>query len=182
MSRALIVVDYQNDFAAPDGALAVPGGEEIAPRINALASSGDFEFVVATRDWHPPDHGSFVTSDSAGPWPVHCVAGTPGAELHPVLDLAAVDLVLDKGTDPATEGYSAFDATGLADLLRERGVDELLVTGLATDYCVRHTALDALAEGFAVRVELDAVRGVDVKVGDADRALEEIRAAGADVS
>ena len=85
MSRALVIVDYQNDFAAPDGALSVPGAEVIAPRINELAASGDFAVVVATRDWHPADHGSFVTSDSAGPWPVHCVAGTPGAELHPAL-------------------------------------------------------------------------------------------------
>jgi nicotinamidase-related amidase len=178
VTRALVIVDYQSDFAAPDGALPVPRAEVIAPRINELAASGDFAVVVATRDWHPADHGSFVTSDSAGPWPVHCVAGTPGAELHPALERDHVDLVLDKGTDPATEGYSAFDATGLGDLLRERGVDELLVTGLATDYCVKHTALDALAEGFAVTVELDAVRGVDVNVGDADRALDEVRAAG----
>lgn len=182
MSRALIVVDFQNDFALPTGALSVPGGEAIAQRINELAASGDFELVVATRDWHPSDHGSFATSDSAGPWPVHCVAGTAGAELHPALARGHVDLVLDKGIDRDTEGYSAFDATGLADLLRERGIDELLVIGLATDYCVRHTALDALAEGFGVSVELDAVRGVDVRAGDSDRALRELRAAGADVS
>ncbi len=179
MSRALIVVDYQNDFAAPDGALSVPAGDRIAERINELAASGDFQLVVATRDWHPADHSSFITSDSPGPWPVHCVAGTAGAELHPALEREHVDLVIDKGTDPATEGYSAFDATGLGDVLRERGVDELLVTGLATDYCVKHTTLDALAEGFAVSVDLDAVRGVDVNVGDADRALAELRAAGA---
>ena len=179
MSRALIIVDYQRDFAAPDGALSVPGGEAIAARVNELAASGDFDFVVATRDWHPPDHGSFVTADSAGPWPVHCVAGTPGAELHPALDTDHVDLVLDKGTDPLTEGYSAFDATGLGDLLRERGIDELLVTGLATDYCVKHTTLDALAEGFRVSVDADAVRAVDVRAGDADRAVDEMRGAGA---
>ncbi|MGH2840847.1 MAG: nicotinamidase [Solirubrobacteraceae bacterium] len=179
MSRALIIVDYQNDFAAPDGALSVPGGEAIAERINELAASGDFAFVVATRDWHPADHGSFVTSDSAGPWPVHCVADSAGAELHPALERDNVDLVLDKGTDPATEGYSAFDATGLGELLRERGVDELLVTGLATDYCVKHTTLDGLAEGFTVAVDLDAVRGVDVNTGDCDRALDEMRAQGA---
>lgn len=159
MSRALIIVDYQHDFAAPEGALSVPGGETIAGRLNELAASADVAFVVATRDWHPADHGSFVTSDSAGPWPVHCVAGTPGAELHPALDAEHVDLVLDKGTDPVTEGYSAFDATGLGDLLRERDIDELLVTGLATDYCVKHTALNALAEGFGVRVDVEAVRG-----------------------
>jgi len=179
VSRALIIVDYQHDFAAPDGALSVPGGETIAARINELAGSRDFEFVVATRDWHPADHGSFVTSESAGPWPVHCVAGTPGAELYPTLETDHVDLVLDKGTDPLTEGYSAFDATGLGDVLRERGIDELVVTGLATDYCVKHTTLDAIAEGFGVSVDLDAIRGVDVHPGDADRALDEMRGAGA---
>lgn len=181
MSRALIVVDYQNDFAAPDGALSVPGGEAIAARLNELAASDGFALVVATRDCHPPDHGSFVSSGSDGPWPVHCVAGTPGAELHAALERALVDVVLDKGTDAATEGYSAFDATGLGDLLREHGVDDLLIAGLATDYCVKHTALDALAAGFAVTVDLNGIRAVDVRVGDSDRALDEIRAAGARV-
>jgi nicotinamidase/pyrazinamidase len=181
MRRALIVVDYQNDFASPDGALSVPGGDAIAGHINELAASDEVEFVVATRDWHPPDHGSFVSSGSAGPWPVHCVAGSAGAELHPALDVEHVDLVLDKGTDPLTEGYSAFDATGLGDVLRERGIDELLVAGLATDYCVKHTTLDALDEGFAVTVVRDAVRGVDVRPGDAERALDEMREAGARV-
>jgi len=179
MGRALIIVDYQNDFAAPDGALAVPGGEAIAARINELAASGGLAVVVATRDWHPPDHGSFVTVRPDAPWPVHCVAGSPGAQLHPALERELVDVVLDKGTDPATEGYSAFDGTGLADLLRERGADELLIVGLATDYCVKHTALDGLAEGFAVTVDLDGVRAVDLRPGDGDRALDEIRAAGA---
>ena len=178
MSRALIIVDYQNDFAAPDGALSVPGGEAIAQRINELAASEDFALVVATRDWHPPDHGSFVTSDSAGPWPVHCVAGSPGAELHPALDAAHVDLIIDKGTDPLTEGYSAFDGTGLGDLLRERGIDELLVTGLATDYCVKHTTLDGLAEGFKVSVDPEAISGVNLKPEDADQAIDEMKGAG----
>jgi nicotinamidase/pyrazinamidase len=182
MSRALIVVDFQHDFAAPDGALSVPRGDAIAGRVNELAASGDFALVVATRDWHPPDHGSFITSDSPGPWPVHCVAGSAGAELHPALDRDRVDLVIDKGTDAATEGYSAFDATGLGDELRERDIDTLLVTGLATDYCVKHTALDALAEGFSVSVDLDAVRGVDVNTGDSDRALDAMRAAGATIN
>ena len=182
MSRALILVDYQNDFAAPDGALSVGGGEAIATRLNELAASGEFDLVVATRDWHPPDHGSFQTSPAAGPWPVHCVAGSAGAELHPALRRKRVDIVLDKGTDPATEGYSAFDGTPLAELLRERGVDELLVVGLATDYCVKHTALDGVAEGFGVSVDLDGVRAVDLRPGDGERALDEIRAAGAHVA
>jgi len=179
MARALIIVDYQNDFC-PGGALAVPGGDEIAGRLNELAGSGDYELVVATRDWHPPDHGSFA--EQGGPWPVHCVAGTPGAELHPALDRGPIDVVVDKGQDPGTEGYSGFDATGLAELLRERGVDQLAITGLATDYCVKNTALDALREGFAVTVDATAVRGVEVEEGDSERALAQVRAAGASVA
>ena len=110
MADALIIVDYQNDFARPDGALSVPAGEEVAPHINELAASGDYELVVATRDWHPPDHGSFT--EQGGIWPVHCVQGSDGAELHPALDTGPVDAIVDKGQDPGTEGYSAFDATG----------------------------------------------------------------------
>jgi nicotinamidase/pyrazinamidase len=177
MSHALIVVDYQNDFAAPDGALSVPEGDTIADRINELARSEAYDLVVATRDWHPADHGSFT--EQGGPWPVHCVQGSPGAELHPALDAAAIDVVVDKGQDPGTEGYSGFDGTNLGELLRERGVDQVTVVGLATDYCVKQTALEALREGFAVTVDTGAVRGVDVEPGDSDRALAELRAAGA---
>lgn len=175
MAHALIIVDFQNDFT-PGGALAVREGDTIAPRINALAGSGDYDLVVATRDWHPPDHGSFVAQ--GGPWPEHCVQGTPGAELHPDFDRALVDVVVDKGQDPGTEGYSGFEATGLADLLHERGIDRVTVVGLATDYCVMNTALDALREGFGVTVDSSAVRPVDVEVGDGERALEQVRAAG----
>jgi nicotinamidase-related amidase len=178
MARALVIVDFQNDFT-PGGALAVTGGDEIAERINALAASGDYELVVATRDWHPPDHGSFT--ERGGTWPVHCVADSPGAALHPALDTAAIDVILDKGQDPATEGYSGFEATGLEDLLRERGVDELTIVGLATDYCVKNTALDALRLGFRVTVDPAGVRGVDVQPGDSERALDALRAAGATV-
>ena len=177
MSRALVVVDYQNDFASPGGALSVSGGDAIAGRINELMRSGDYDLVVATRDWHPPDHGSFT--DQGGIWPVHCVQGTDGAQLHPELDAGAVDEIVDKGQDRATEGYSGFDGTRLAELLRERGIDQVTVVGLATDYCVKHTALEALQEGFAVTVDTTAVRGVDVEPGDSDRALAELRAAGA---
>jgi nicotinamidase/pyrazinamidase len=177
MSRALIIVDFQNDFTPPAGALAVPEGDRIAERLNELARSGDYELVVATRDWHPADHGSFA--ERGGPWPVHCVQGTEGAELHPALDRAAVDVVVDKGQDAATEGYSGFDGTGLGELLRERGIDQLTIVGLATDYCVKNTALDALREGFAVTVDTTAVRGVEVAPGDSERALGELRAAGA---
>jgi nicotinamidase/pyrazinamidase len=180
VTPALIIVDYQNDFARPDGALSVPAGEEVAGHINELAASGDFELVVATRDWHPPEHGSFTAQ--GGIWPVHCVQGTDGAELHPALDTGPVDVLLDKGQDPGTEGYSAFDATGLAETLRARGIDALTVVGLATDYCVKNTALDALAEGFAVRVDRAGVRGVDVEPGDSERTLDELAAAGATVA
>ena len=180
MARALVIVDFQNDFTPPDGALAVPGGDTIAGRVDELARSGSFDLVVATRDWHPPDHGSFAAQ--GGPWPEHCVQDTRGAELHPSLDRALVDVVVDKGQDRGTEGYSAFQATGLEDLLRERDVDHLTVVGLATNYCVKNTALDALRAGFGVTVDSTAVRGVDVEPGDSDRALEELRGAGASVA
>jgi nicotinamidase/pyrazinamidase len=175
MPRALLIVDFQNDFT-PGGALAVPHGDEIAERINALAASGDYDLVVATRDWHPPDHGSFA--ERGGPWPVHCVADSPGAQLHPALDASRIDVIVDKGQDPDTEGYSGFAGTQLGDLLRERGITQVTVVGLATDYCVKNTALDALREGFQVTVDSTAVRGVEVAPGDSERALAEVRAAG----
>jgi nicotinamidase/pyrazinamidase len=179
MPEALVVVDFQNDFT-PGGALAVPGGDEIAGRLNALIGSGDYDLVVATRDWHPPDHGSFA--EQGGPWPVHCVAGTPGAELHHALDPTPIDVVVDKGQDRETEGYSGFEGTELASLLRRRDVDRVTVVGLATDYCVKNTALDAMREGFGVTVDSTATRGVDVEPGDSERALDEVRAAGASVA
>jgi nicotinamidase/pyrazinamidase len=179
VARALVIVDFQNDFT-PGGALAVADGDAIAERLNELAGSADYDLVVATRDWHPPDHGSFKAQ--GGMWPEHCVQGTPGAELHPALDRALVDVVVDKGQDPATEGYSGFEATNLAQLLRERGVDHVTVAGLATDYCVKNTALDALRGGFGVTVDSTATRAVELEPGDGQRALEEVRAAGASVA
>jgi nicotinamidase/pyrazinamidase len=181
VSEALLVIDVQNDFT-PGGALGVPGGDAILPRINELIASGRFALVLATRDWHPPDHGSFVTQDPPGPWPVHCVRGTHGAELHAGLDRGGIDRIVDKGQDRDTEGYSGFDATGLAQTLRDAGIDAVTVVGLATDYCVRATSLDALREGFAVTVDAAGVRPVDVQEGDGERALEEIRAAGGRVT
>jgi nicotinamidase/pyrazinamidase len=185
---ALLVVDFQNDFT-PGGALPVEGGHEIAAPINAIADR--FPFVVATRDWHPPDHGSFEGVEVApeqwhgidppGIWPVHCVQGTPGAELHPALDRSKIDQVVDKAQDRYTQGYSSFHGGDLAEVLRERGVDQVYVAGLATDYCVKNTVLDAVREGFGVSVVTDAIRGIDVKPGDSDRALEEMRAAGAEL-
>ncbi len=178
MPDALIIVDFQNDFT-PGGALAVCNGDQIADRVNELAADPRFDLVVATRDWHPPDHGSFA--EQGGPWPVHCVQDTEGAQLHPALQQQNVDIVIDKGTDPDTEGYSGFDGTTLGELLKERGIDRVTVVGLATDYCVKNTALDALLQGLDVTVESDAVRGVDVNEGDSERALEELRGAGATV-
>ncbi len=179
MARALVVVDFQNDFT-PGGALGVAGGDDIAGRVDSLARSGDFDLVVATRDWHPADHSSFAAQ--GGRWPPHCVQGTPGAALHPALDRSLVDVVIDKGHDPATAGYSGFDGTTLAELLRERGVDHVTVVGLATDYCVMHTALDALREGFGVTVDSTATRPVEVQAGDGTRALEQVRAAGGSIA
>jgi nicotinamidase/pyrazinamidase len=183
---ALLIVDFQNDFT-PGGALPVPGGDEIGPTLNAIADR--FDLVVATRDWHPPDHGSFVGVDvdparwegidPPGIWPPHCIQGTAGAELHPSLDRTQVDVVVDKAQDPNTQGYSSFHGGNLADVLRERGVDCVFVAGLATDYCVKNTVLDARRLGFKATVVEDAVRGIDVEPGDSDRALEEMRHAGA---
>jgi nicotinamidase/pyrazinamidase len=183
---ALLIVDFQNDFC-PGGALPVAEGDRIAEPINELLDS--FNLVIATRDWHPWDHGSFAGvevdpakwrgADPPSIWPVHCVQGTPGAELYRALDQTKVDIVIDKGQDPNSQGYSAFQDTNLGQLLRERGVDRLFVTGLATDYCVKNSVLDALGLGFAVTVFEDAVRGVDVNSGDSERALEEMEAAGA---
>jgi nicotinamidase/pyrazinamidase len=179
MAEALVIVDFQNDFT-PGGALAVPEGDAIADRVNELAADERFDLVVATRDWHPPDHGSFA--EHGGHWPVHCVQGTEGAELHPALDRARVEVVVDKGQDPDTEGYSGFEGTNLKQLLQERGIDRVTVVGLATDYCVKNTALDALREGFDVEVDTEAVRGVEVNAGDSERALQELREAGAKVA
>ena len=174
--RALIVVDVQNDFC-PGGALAVPDGDEVVEPINRLA--GDASFVVATRDWHPADHGSFDAQ--GGTWPVHCVAGTLGAELHAGIERGHIDVVLDKGQARDAEGYSAFEGTDLDALLRSREVDTVDVAGLALDYCVRATALDAKRAGFDVVVHRDATRPVDVQPGDGERAAAELRAAGVSV-
>jgi nicotinamidase/pyrazinamidase len=173
----LIVVDVQNDFCN-GGALAVPDGDAVVAPINELIEHS--EFVVATRDWHPPNHRSF--SVEGGSWPVHCVQGTPGAELHADLDVADVDAVVDKGQDPELEGYSGFEQTGLEQLLREQGVDKVHVAGLALDYCVRATALDARRLGFDVVVHRDATRAVDASPGDGERAVEELREAGVTVT
>jgi nicotinamidase/pyrazinamidase len=176
MADALLIIDFQNDFTA-GGALAVPEGDEIAAPVKRLADH--YDLVVATRDWHPPDHASFETE--GGPWPVHCVQGTPGAEFHPAMEDVEIDAVVDVGRERDDEGYSGFEKSDLAEILHERGVERVAVCGLATDYCVRASAIDACREGLDVTVVEDAIRGVDVKPGDSERALDDMRAAGARV-
>lgn len=152
---ALIIVDVQTDFC-PGGTLAVGAGAAIVPIINALAPR--FGTVVATQDWHPADHRSFAPQ--GGPWPIHCVAGTDGAAFHPALDTTPIDLIVRKAMVAEEEAYSGFDGTDLARQLRERGVQRVYVAGLALDYCVDATALDARKAGFATYVIEDATRAV----------------------
>lgn len=177
---ALIVADVQNDFL-PGGSLGVAGGDQIVPVINRclahFAARGLPTF--ATRDWHPPEHVSFRSR--GGPWPTHCVIGSPGAAFADALRLPEGTRVVSKATDPDREAYSAFDGTELERLLREAGVRRIFVTGLATDYCVLWTVLDALKLGFAAVVLADAVRAVDVNPGDGQAAIGRVRQAGADV-
>ena len=178
VGHALLVIDTQNDFL-PGGALAVPDGDRILPRVRELLESGEFDLVVATRDWHPADHASFA--EQGGPWPPHCVQGTEGAEISAELPRELIDVVVDAGYEPQLEGYSGFEETPLAEVLRGHGIDTVTVVGLATDYCVKHTARDALAEGFEVIVDRAAVRGIDAEAGDSERALAELAEAGAEV-
>jgi nicotinamidase/pyrazinamidase len=173
---ALVIVDVQHDFL-PGGALAVAEGERIFAPIGALAPR--FARVYATRDWHPADHSSYA--QNGGPWPVHCVANTHGAAFDERLDQRTIDLVVDKGTDRETDGYSGFAATTLADDLRAHGIGRVFICGLATDYCVKHTALDARSAGFATVVIADAAAAVNVQPGDETRALDELRAHGVTV-
>jgi nicotinamidase/pyrazinamidase len=175
MAHALVVVDVQNDFLPPAGALALAAGDEVIEPINALLAGGGFDLVVATRDWHPPDHASFISQ--GGPWPPHCVRDTPGAQISSAIDQAAIDVIIDKGTTRDAEGYSAFESEQLRQLIRERGLELLTVTGLATDYCVKHTAMDALRAGLRVRIPTAAVRGIDAN--GSRRALSELSGAGA---
>ena len=170
---ALIVVDPQNDFL-PGGSLAVAEGNRIFAPINALALR--FAHVYATRDWHPYDHAYFQAQ--GGPWPYHCIQETHGAEFSPLLDLSLIGVVVSKGTDPATDGYSGFAGTDLAQRLRERSVRRLFICGLATDYCVKATALEGLAHGFEVVVITDAIAAVNLSPDDEEFALEAMRAAG----
>lgn len=176
---ALLIVDVQRDFL-PGGALAVPRGDEVVPIMAALGArfASARLPVVASRDWHPRNHSSFI--DQGGPWPPHCVAGTPGAELDAGLRLPADTKVVDKATTPGEDVYSAFEGTELAAWLRERGVTRLAVGGLATEYCVLNTAADAIRMGFDVLLVEDAIRAID----DADgrRAVEKLREMGATIT
>ena len=149
--KALLLIDVQNDFL-PGGALAVPHGDEIIPIINELMK--EFDLVVASKDWHPPSHASFTR------WPVHCVQGTPGAEFPEGLDSAKIEKVFLKGDDPDIDAYSAFQCTGLADFLKERGVDTVYIAGLAREYCVKSSAAEAEKLGFTVHVIEEACRGL----------------------
>jgi nicotinamidase/pyrazinamidase len=170
--RCLLIVDLQNDFCA-GGALAVGGADEIVPRINQIMDR--FDLVLASRDMHPQGTRHFEK------WPVHCVSGTKGADFHPDLHTASIDAFLEKGTSCTDDGYSDFESTNidLADFLRAQGVAELFVCGLATDYCVKQTVLDACARGFKTFVIEDCIRAVDANPGDGRRALDAMRARGA---
>lgn len=194
MTRALIVIDVQNDFC-PGGALAVAEGDSVVPRINAMMAEAGT--VVLTQDWHPAGHGSFASShEGKAPmetitlpygeqvlWPDHCVQGSTGAAFHPGLHIDLADLILRKGTNPAIDSYSAFfendrsTPTGLDGWLRTRGITTVTLAGLATDFCVQFSALDAVRLGFETEVALDACRGIDLN-GSMEAALTAMRAAG----
>jgi nicotinamidase/pyrazinamidase len=196
--KVLIVVDVQNDFC-PGGALAVRNGDHVVPVINDLQPR--FDLVVATQDWHPANHKSFASNHATRQvgdlieldglsqvlWPDHCVQSTPGAEFVDALSTRNIKRVFQKGTDPEVDSYSGFfdnghrHSTGLGDYLQEHDVTDVYVVGLATDYCVKFTALDAQALGFKTFVIEDACRGVELQEGDVRRALDDVRAAGVTV-
>jgi nicotinamidase/pyrazinamidase len=176
---ALIIVDVQRDFC-PGGALPVPAGDQVVGVLNEYiqlfkaAKAG----IFATRDWHPPNHVSFKAY--GGPWPPHCIQNSEGAKFHPDLKLPDGTSIISKAMDPSKESYSGFDGTILGDELRDKGVTRLFVGGLATDYCVKNTVLDAIEQGFETALLLDATRGINVKSGDVEKAMNEIIAKGAE--
>ncbi|MBC3376509.1 bifunctional nicotinamidase/pyrazinamidase [Pseudomonas sp. SWRI92] len=193
-NTALLVIDIQNDFT-PGGQLAVPGGDEIVPLVNQLGRT--FRHIVVAQDWHPAGHASFASSHAGKQpfdiiqlpygeqklWPDHCVQGTPGAALHPALDLPHAQLIIRKGCNPSIDSYSAFmeadrqTPTGLAGYLKERGIDTVYMVGLALDFCVMYSALDARMAGFNAIVLLDACRGIDID-GSMDTAIRRMQEAG----
>jgi nicotinamidase/pyrazinamidase len=170
---ALIVVDPQNEFC-PGGSLAVARGDEIFPVVNGIMPR--FTHVLATQDWHPREHRFF--QQYGGPWPDHCIQGTPGAQFHPAFNRAAVREVVRKGTDINLDGYSGFAGTDLAQRLRARGVRRVFVAGLATDYCVKATAIEAVENGFEAYVLIDAIQSVELQPGDGERAVSAMHRAG----
>ncbi|PYS51752.1 MAG: nicotinamidase [Acidobacteria bacterium] len=177
--RALIVVDVQNDFC-PGGALAVPRGDEVVAPLNNLIEEflSRGEPVYKSRDWHPQRTKHFAAY--GGTWPVHCVQGTQGAEFHPELSDDPRIETISKGMGDE-DNYSAFDGTDLAKRLREQAIEEVWVGGLATDYCVKNTVLDALKEGFKVKAVEEAMRAVELQPGDNERAIEEMKRGGAEI-
>jgi nicotinamidase/pyrazinamidase len=198
VKKALVLVDLQNDFI-PGGSLAVREGDAVIPIANALQKK--FNLVVATQDWHPQNHGSFASNHPGKHpgdmitlgglpqvlWPDHCVQGSRGARFHPVLNRTHIAKVFRKGTDPEIDSYSTFfdnahrKSTGLGDYLKHEKVTDVYLAGLATDYCVKYSALDAVHLGFKTHVILDACRGVELKPGDTKKAIEEMRKAGVEI-
>ena len=197
--KTLLLIDLQNDFT-PGGSLAVPQGDDVIAVANRLMPA--YDLIVATQDWHPADHGSFAANHAGkGPgdtvtlgglnqvlWPVHCVQNTPGAEFHPKLDRDGIHHVIQKGTDPAIDSYSGFfdnghrQATGLAELLQARGATGVDVMGLALDYCVKFTALDAVKLGLTTTLLIEGCRAVNLEPGDGDRAVGAMKTAGVTIT
>ncbi|OGT53269.1 MAG: nicotinamidase [Gammaproteobacteria bacterium RIFCSPHIGHO2_12_FULL_42_13] len=197
--RALIIVDLQNDFCT-GGSLAVPESDAVIPIVNKLQAY--FDLVIATKDWHPHDHMSFASTHPGQKvgdiinmnsipqilWPNHCVQDTPGSQLHPQLQTASVNKIIFKGTDKTIDSYSAFfdnahsRETGLNHYLQGENIKEIYIAGLATDYCVKYSTLDALKQGYSVYVIEDACRGVGLNSGDVAKAIEEMRVAGAKIT
>jgi nicotinamidase/pyrazinamidase len=177
---ALIIVDVQNDFC-PGGALAVPEGDRVIPALNFwIAEARRLNIpIFASRDWHPADHISF--KPQGGTWPSHCVQGSPGAEFHPSLELTPETVVINKGIQSEQDSYSAFGGTNLADRLRSMGVRRVWIAGLALDYCVKETALDARRNGFETHLIHEATRAVNVETDDAAAALADLRDAGVEI-
>ena len=198
MEKALILVDIQNDFL-PGGALAVDRGDEIIGIVNKAMQY--FHHVIATKDWHPADHASFASQhEGKNPgefieldgldqvlWPDHCVKGSPGAEFAPALDVSKITKIIKKGLDRKVDSYSAFfdnahrNDTGLNDYLRSIKVNDLYLSGLATDYCVKYSALDSVNLGFKTSIIIEGVRGVELNAGDCEAAIDEMKAAGVKV-
>ena len=195
--EALLLVDIQNDFS-PTGSLPVKEGDEIIPFVNGR--QGDFDLVIASQDWHPADHYSFAKNHNLKPgqiiglngidqilWPVHCVQNTFGAKFIDGLETGKIAKIFRKGTDREIDSYSAFfdndhrSSTGLNDYLKQKGVSQICIVGLATDYCVKYTAIDAVGQGFETSVLLKGCRSVELNPGDVDRAIDEMKSSGVQI-